>query len=115
MTDSNSFFSESKKEIESYLENRALLIKMQAISTSSRLIAKLVVGMVLGLLGFCLVFFLSIMAGYFFADLTGSLYIGYGIVVFVYLLFFLLVYWNCKKIGSAISDSIIQILFNKDE
>ncbi len=115
MTDSNPFFNESKKEIESYLENRALLIKMQAISTSSRLVAKLVVGMVLGLLGFCLIFFLSIMAGYFFADLTGSLYIGYGIVVLVYLIFFLLVYWKRKKIGSSISDSIIQILFNKDE
>ncbi len=115
MTDSNPFFSESKKEIENYLENRALLIKMQAINTSSRLVAKLFVGMVLGLLGFCLVFFLSIMAGYFFAHLTGSLYIGYGIVVFVYLLFFLLVYWNRKKIGNAVSNSIIQILFNKDE
>ena len=115
MNDSNPYFSESKKEIESYLENRALLIKMQSINTSSRLIAKLVVGMVLGLLGFCLVFFLSIMAGYFFADLTGSLYIGYGIVVFVYLLFFLLVYWNRKKIGNVVSNSIIQILFHKDE
>jgi hypothetical protein len=88
---------------------------MQVINTSARLVAKLVLGMMLGLLGFCLVFFLSIMAGYFFADLTGSLYIGYGIVVFVYLLFFLLVYWNRKSIGNNISNTIIQILFDKDE
>ena len=90
MTDSNSFFNESKKEIENYLENRALLMKMQVISTSSRLVAKLLLGMVLGLLGFCLIFFLSFMAGYFFADLTGSLYMGYGIVVVFYLLLFLI-------------------------
>ncbi len=115
MSESNQFFSETKKEIENYLENRALLIKMQVTSTSSRLVAKLVVAMALGLLGFCLLFFLSIMGGYFFADLTGSLYIGYGIVVVIYLLFFLLVYWNRKKIGNAVSNSIIQILFNKDE
>jgi hypothetical protein len=115
MADSNQFFSETKKEIESYLENRVLLLKMQVINTSARLVAKLVLGMMLGLLGFCLVFFLSIMAGYFFADLTGSLYIGYGIVVFVYLLFFLLVYWNRKSIGNNISNTIIQILFDKDE
>ena len=55
------------------------------------------------------------MAGYFFADLTGSLYFGYGIVVLIYLVFFLLVYWKRKKIGKSISDSIIQILFSKDE
>ena len=115
MNDSNPYFSESKKEIENYIENKALLIKMQAINTSSRLVAKLVVGIILCLLGFCLVFFLSIMAGYLFADLTGSLYIGYGIVVFVYLLFFLLVYLKRKKIGNTISDSIIRILFNKHE
>ena len=115
MTDSNSFFNESKKEIENYLENRALLMKMQVISTSSRLVAKLLLGMVLGLLGFCLIFFLSFMAGYFFADLTGSLYMGYGIVVVFYLLLFLIVYGNKKKIGNSISDSIIQVLFNKDE
>ena len=115
MTDSNSFFNESKKEIENYLENRALLMKMQVISTSSRLVAKLLLGMVLGLLGFCLIFFLSFMAGYFFADLTGSLYMGYVIVVVFYLLLFLIVYGNKKKIGNSISDSIIQVLFNKDE
>jgi hypothetical protein len=115
MADSNQFFSETKKEIESYLENRALLLKMQVIDKTARLGAKLVLGMTLGVLGFCLVFFLSIMAGYFFADLTGSLYIGFGIVVFGYFLLILLVYWNRKSIGNSIANTIIQILFDKDE
>jgi hypothetical protein len=115
MADSNQFFSETKKELESYLENRVLLLKMQAIDKTARLGAKLVLGMTLGILGFCLVFFLSIMAGYFFADLTGGLYIGFGIVVFVYFLLFLLFYWNRKSIGNSITNSIIQILFEKDE
>ena len=115
MTDSNSFFSETKKEIEHYIENRALLLKMEAINTTSRLIARLVLGMLLGMMAFFLIFFLSIMAGYFFADLTGSLYIGFGIVVVFYLLLFLMVYWNRKKFGNMITDSIIQILFHKDE
>lgn len=115
MTDSNQFFSETKKELETYLENRALLIKMQIISTSSRMVAKLIVGFLLGLLGFFMLFFLSIMAGYFFADITGSLYIGYGIVVGFYLIVFIIIYWNRRSIKNSISDSIIKILFNKDE
>lgn len=115
MTDSNQFFSETKKELETYLENRALLIKMQLISTSSRMVAKLMVGLILSLLGFCMLFFLSIMAGYFFADIAGSLYIGYGIVVGFYLIVFIIIYWNRRSIKNSISDSIIKILFNKDE
>lgn len=115
MADTNPFFSDAKKELEDYLQNRALLIKMQAADKSSKLIARLTVVILLGLLAFCVLFFLSMMAGYFFARLTGSLEWGFAIVAGGYLLVFLFFFLMKKKITQLITDTIIQILFKNDE
>ena len=115
MDDSSNFFTDSKKELEAYLENRMLLLKMQAASKSSGLIAKLSILIILGLLSFCILFFLSIVGGYFFADITGSLYIGYGIITLIYILCFVIVYSRRQKMANTIRNLIIQVLFDKDD
>jgi len=115
MDGSNNFFTDTKDEIENYLQNRVLLFKMQTAGKLSILIAKLVLLFILGLLGFCALFFLSIVGGYYFADITGSLYIGYGIIAFIYLLLLITVYIRRQKIISSIRDQIIKVLFDKDE
>ena len=115
MDDSNNFFADTKKEVGDYLENRILLIKLQAASKSSGLIAKLSIVLILGLLGFCVLFFLSIVGGYFFADITGSLYIGYGIITLIYILCFVIVYSRRQKMVNTIRNLIIKVLFDKDD
>lgn len=115
MDGSNNFFTDTKEEIENYLENRALLLKMQTAGKLSSIIAKLVILVILCLLCFCMLFFLSIVGGYYFANLTGSLFTGYGIIVLIYLLFFVIVYLKRQKLVSSIRNQIIKVLFNKDE
>ncbi len=115
MNGDNSFFTDTKEEIENYLQNRILLLKMQTAGKLSLLIAKLSLLFILGLLGFCVLFFLSIVGGYYFADITGSLYMGYGIIVFIYLSFFIIVYFRRQKMVSSIRNQIIKVLFENDE
>jgi hypothetical protein len=109
------FFTETKEALEDYFESRLLLLKMQTAEKTSKLLAALGIGIVLGGLGIFMLFFLSIMAGYYFADLTHSLYIGFAIVTAAYLGLFLVLYLMRKKIAAFIIDTVISIFFENDE
>jgi hypothetical protein len=111
----SSFFKDTREELEDYLQNRLLLLKMQAAEKTAKLVALLSIGAVLGALGFFMLFFLSIMAGYFFADKTGSLYTGFAIVTGAYLLLFLCLFFLRLRIAALIIDTVIKIFFEKDE
>lgn len=115
MSTKESFFTESKKEIEDYLQNRLLLLKMQTADKTAKLVATLSIGLALSLLGFFILLFLSIMAGYFFANLTGSLYVGFGIVASTYILLFLVLFFARKKLTAFLIDAVIQVFFDQDE
>jgi hypothetical protein len=115
MAEEKPFFAETKEELEDYLQNRLLLLKMQTAEKTAKLVASLSIGIVLGGLGFFMLFFLSIMAGYYFADLTNSLYIGFAIVTGAYLSLFLILFLLRKKIASGIIDTVINIFFENDD
>lgn len=115
MASSNPFFSDAKKDLEEYLQNRVLLFKMQAADASSKLVARLTVVILLGLMAFSVLFFVSIMAGYFFARLTGSIEWGFAIIAACYFLLFLFFFLIRKKLTQSITNSIVQILFKNDE
>ncbi|MFY9463849.1 MAG: phage holin family protein [Sediminibacterium sp.] len=113
MSESEHFFSDTRKELENYLENRVLLLKMQMAEKTGRLVGKIIVLLVLTLLLICFLFFLSLMAGYYFAGLTGSLMIGFGIVAGFYLLVLVIAWLFRHKLGRSVTDSVIQILLKE--
>lgn len=111
-----SFFSESHKQIEQYIRDRILLIKLQAAEKVARLSGLLLTGMVLALLSFFILLFISIMGGYFFASITGSLYWGFGIVAALYLLLLVLVVRFRKVlIQNWVADTIVKIFFELEK
>ncbi len=114
MENEEHFFAESKKKLEQYVKDRLLLLKMQAVEKISQVAAKLFSALVIAMLTFFVLLFISIMAGYFFADLTGSFYIGFGIVAALYLLLLLLVLKFRKAwIEKKVTDEIIETVFDK--
>jgi ABC-type multidrug transport system permease subunit len=109
-----SFFKESRQQLEQYVQDRVLLLKLQMVEKVSQLIALLFTGLTLALLAFFILLFVSIMAGYFFANVTGSLYIGFGIVALFYILLFILIVSLRKKvIEKHIVDAVIKIFMDK--
>ncbi len=108
------FFSESKKELEQYVRDRVWLLKLQAGEKTAQLMAVLFFTLVIGLLAFFVLLFFSIMAGYYFATLTGSLFSGFAIVVGFYLLLLLLLFLTRKRIEKTIINTVIRILFAKN-
>jgi len=114
MEEKEDFFKESKKAIEEYIEERMLLFKLQSIEKASKLIAVLFTGLLLAILGFFILLFLSIMLGYFFASITGSLYLGFGIVAAFYLILFLVIFKIRKTVlEKYIINTVIETFFDK--
>jgi uncharacterized membrane protein YdjX (TVP38/TMEM64 family) len=111
-----SFFEESRQQIEQYIQDRLLLLKLETAEKIARLGGLLFTGLVLALLSFFVLLFLSIMGGYFFASLTGSLYAGFGIIAGFYLFLFVMIIWFGKTwIEKTVADEIIKIVFEKEK
>lgn len=111
-----SFFKESRQQLDQYVQDRILLLKLQMVEKVSQLIALLFTGLTLALLAFFILLFVSIMAGYYFANIAGSLYIGFGIVSLFYIIIFVLIVTLRKKvIEKHIIDAVIKIFMDKSD
>jgi polyferredoxin len=110
------FFKEIRQKAEEYIRDRILLLKLQTAEKTARLASLLVTVILITLLGFFILFFLSIMAGLFFSDLTNSFYKGFGIVAAFYvLLFFLIIMLRKKVIGKVVAGIVIKIFFDEQK
>jgi membrane protein YdbS with pleckstrin-like domain len=105
-----------RRKLEQYVKDRLLLLKMQAVEKISQVAAKLFSALIIAMLGFLVLLFVSLMAGYFFADITGSFYIGFGIVAAFYLLLLLLILKLRKRIiEKKVADEIVETIFDKTD
>jgi uncharacterized membrane protein YdjX (TVP38/TMEM64 family) len=109
------FFVESRKELEQYVQNRILLLKMQAAEKTARVVALLFSVLIIALLSFFILLFLSIMAGYYFASITGSLFTGFGIVAGFYVLILTVLIFTRERISKKIIDTVISVFFDKTD
>ncbi|ULQ52616.1 phage holin family protein [Flavihumibacter fluvii] len=108
------YFEKAETMLRQYIGDRMLLFKLQASEKSARLTAVLVIGLILLMLGFFLLLFISIMAGYYFAELTGSLFYGFGIVTAFYLLVMIIILLVRKKhLQPYITNMVIRNIFDK--
>ena len=114
MEEQKSFFAESKEAVEQYLEDRILLIKLQTTEKISKLIAAMFTSLLIAILGFFILLFLSIMAGYYFASLTGSNFLGFGIVAAFYLILLgVIIAIRKNVIQKNIINMVIEVMFEK--
>lgn len=111
MSESEDFFGNAKKELESYVENRILLAKMQVTHQVSHKMASLMVLILLSTIFAFALIFGGIMAAYYLTDLTGSLVKGFGYVAAFFLGLVILVALIRKKLASFVVDALIKNLF----
>jgi uncharacterized membrane protein YqjE len=108
-----SFFEETQDLVEEYVGNRLQLLKLQTAEKSAKLVSLLLTVLVMALLCFFILLFLSITAGYFLAQKTGSLFTGFGIVaVFYVLLLVVILYLRKRVLDKYISDTVVRIFFD---
>lgn len=108
------FFEETYGVFTEYVDDRMLLLKIQAAEKSGKLISAIIKMAVVALFIFFILLFVSIMGGYYFAELTGSMFYGFSIVAGIYiflLLVFLLI--NKQFLSKRIMNTAIRIFFER--
>lgn len=108
------FFEETYGVFTEYVDDRMLLLKIQAAEKSGKLISAIIKMAVVALFIFFILLFVSIMSGYYFAELTGSMFYGFSIVAAIYiflLLIFLLI--NQQFLSKRIMNTVIRIFFER--
>jgi hypothetical protein len=114
-TDKQSFFEETQDLIESYVNNRLRLLKLQTAEKSSRVVTLLFAGLVIGILSFFILLFVSIMAAYFFSEIFHSQFYGFGTVALIYILLLVIAVWIRKKyLDKYIFHRVVKILFDSN-
>ncbi len=113
--ESTSLFDCLKQAIKQLLGDRLLLAKMETAEKVSILAARLVFLLAASMVLFFVLLFVSIMGGYYFAQITGSLFIGFAILAGIYLLLLVLLLTVGRKwIFTKIESFIITTIFNDD-
>ena len=108
------YFERTETLLRQYIGDRMLMFKLKASEQSAKLTALVLIATTLLILGFFVLLFISIMAGYYFAELTGSLFYGFGIVTAFYLLLLVLLLLVRKKhLQPYITDMVIRKIFEK--
>ena len=108
------FFEDTYGVFTEYVDDRILLLKIQAAEKSGKVVALTIKMAVLALFVFFIMLFLSMMGGYYFAELTGSMFYGFCIIAGIYvvlLLVFLVLYKNV--LSKRLVDLVIKIFFEK--
>ena len=111
----HAFFSTAQDQLESYVQDRLLLIKLQATEKSAKLIGVLTAVLLIALLSFFVLFFVSIMAGYFFSSKLGSLYAGFGIVTGIYAILLIILMARKKYLEKFVTNTVVKVLFDKTD
>lgn len=114
MSTEEGFFEESKKKVEEYLQDRLLLLKLEAVEKTSRLIATMISGLLIAMFAFLIIIFISIMAGYMFGELIHHVYWGFGIVAGIYIILLVtIIVYRKPLIEKRVINMIIEIFFDK--
>lgn len=108
------YFEKLESQFQNYINNRIWLVKLEATEKAARLSSLALILLMLAGLAFFVLFFISLMAGYFFAELTGSLFYGFSIVAGIYLLLLILVLVFRKNyIGPFLVNMLIRLFLEK--
>lgn len=114
-TEQPNFFEETQDLVESYVNNRLKLLKLQTAEKSSRLITLLFAGLVVGMLSFFILLFLSIMAAYYFAEKFHSQFYGFGMVALLYIILLVVALYLRKKfLDTYVFGRVVKILFDSN-
>jgi len=110
---SSSFFTQYKERIEQYVQNRLRLIQLQLTQKLAEVSSNLAWWLLIAMVVFFLMMSFSIMLGYYFAQLTGSVPLGFACLTGIYLVLVVLLVAFRKSIRKKVKDSVIQSMLEK--
>lgn len=110
----DSFFSNYKDLLVDYAEKRIELAKLEAIEKTAIVGGLSASFLLIILLGFMSLMFVSVMLGFLLADLSGSMLKGFSLLALFYLVLLIMVIIFRRSISKPISDLLVKVL-SKEE
>jgi hypothetical protein len=111
-----SFFEETQDLAAAYAKNRWQLLKLQTAEKSAKLLTLAFAGLVIGILSFFILLFVSIMAGFYFSEKMHSQFYGFGIIAAFYVLLLVAVLLFRKQfLDNYVSGIILKIFFDSND
>lgn len=111
-----SYFKELKDEVTGYVEARAEYARLTAYEKTAKGASRLTFVLVMALLGFFTLFFISIATAVFLSEQLGSYMKGFGIIAGFYVLLTLLIAVFRKKIfDEQLADTLVGTFLEEAE
>jgi hypothetical protein len=115
MNEEANYFQDTKKRLKQYIDQRILLLRLQATEKVSRIAATIITTIVLSVIGVFLLIFLSITAAIWLGEILNSYAAGFGIVTLFYLVVFLFVIFVLRKmLQNTFINKLIQLFHKKN-
>jgi len=115
MPEEQDFFKDTKEKLQQYIQQRILLLRLQATDKVSRIASAVITSVLIFIIGLFLLVFASITAGLWLADITGSLIAGFGIVaLFYFIVFLFIIIFLRKMLQNLFINKLIRLLHKKD-
>ncbi|PBQ33049.1 hypothetical protein CNR22_15105 [Sphingobacteriaceae bacterium] len=116
MEEKKEYFEETYELFTNYVDDRMLLLKIQAAEKSGKLMSAFITMAVVALFTFFILLFVSIMGGYYFAEVTGSTFYGFSIIAGIYILLLLIfLVLNKQVLSQYIINTVIRIFFERSK
>jgi membrane protein YdbS with pleckstrin-like domain len=115
-TERKNFFEETRELAMKYVDDRLLLIKLQAAEKAAKFSSMLFKAIVVAVISFFILCIISFLIGYYLSEWTGSFFYGFGILIVVYIILLLVVLSAHKKyLHKKIVDKMIELFFKNTE
>ena len=115
MPEEQDFFKETKQKLQQYVQQRILLLRLQATEKVSRIASAIITSVLIIVVGLFLLVFASIAAGLWLASVTGSLVAGFGIVaLFYFVVFLFIILFLRKMLQNLFINKLIRLFHKKD-
>jgi membrane protein YdbS with pleckstrin-like domain len=115
MPEEQDFFKDTKQKLQQYMQQRILLFRLQATEKVSHVASAIITSVLITVVGLFLLVFASITAGFWLADITGSLIAGFGIVaLFYFIVFLFIIIFLRKMLQNLFINKLIRLLHKKD-
>lgn len=110
------FFEETRELATKYVDDRVLLIKLQAAEKAATFSSLLFKGLFVATISFFIISILSFLAGYYLSVWMGSFFYGFGVLVIIYVILLVaLLYAHKKYLHKTITDKMIELFFKNPE
>ena len=115
MNEKENYFQDTKSKFRQYIQQRILLLRLQATDKISRIAAAIITSVLLVVIGVFFLVFLSITAGLWLGEILNSYAAGFGIIALFYLLVLLFVIFGWKKmLQNSFINKLIRLFHKKD-